>query len=490
MGSAPADAGDPYLPASELVALLRSGATTSVELVDSLLDRIGEVNPALNAVVTLDADGARRAAAEADQVRASGRQVGPLHGLPITLKDSFATAGLPTTAGKPDLADHVPDADAVVVERLRSAGAIVLGKTNLPTGVSGQETANQVHGRTCNPWDRDRTPGGSSGGAASALAAGLTPLDVGSDSGGSIRQPAHCCGVYGHLASHGLVPQRGHLPSVPLEDRGAILDMFSVGPMARHPADLALVLPLLIGDDPLFASAAEFRLPPPNLPASGLQGVRVAVVADDPACPSSAEVRAHLDDAAALLRDAGAELVECWPPFDVSAAMDVAFRLWVAANATDDDGNGGTGDALSVARQEALHLSHAGWLELDTERRRLTRCWTDLFRRVDVALLPISPVPAVLHDPDSEHLHEVGHRLERSIDVDGTSRPYLDQVLWNVLVGMAGLPATAVPLGRTGAGLPVGGQVVAAQNMDLTTIAFATRLAEVGEGFTPPPGCP
>ena len=488
--SNPADAGDPYLSASQLAGLLRSGATTSVELVDAVLQRIEAGNARLNAVVTVDADGARRAAIEADEARASGRPVGPLHGLPITLKDSFATAGLRTTAGKPDLADHVPDADAVVVERLRAAGAIVVGKTNLPTGVSGQETANEVHGRTRNPWDLDRTPGGSSGGAAAALAAGLTPLDIGSDSGGSIRQPAHCCGVYGHLASHGLVPQRGHLPSVPLEDRGALLDMFSIGPMARHPDDLALVLPLLIGDDPLFASATRFHLPPPVLPAQGLRGVRVVVVADDAACPSNAEVRARLEHTADLLDQAGAELVQCWPPFDVEAAMDVAFRLWVAANATDDDGTGGTGDALSMARDEALHLSHAGWLELDTERRRLTRCWTDLFRRVDVALLPISPVPALPHDPDVAHLHEVGHRLERHIDVDGTQRPYLDQVMWNVLVGMGGLPATAVPLGRTPGGLPVGGQIVGAQNMDRTTIAVASRLAEIAGGFAPPPGCP
>ena len=488
MGGIRSDGNLAFLHVQELSRLLGSGTISSLELVELLLERIDDVGSELNAVVTRDAEGARQAAIAADEIRAGGGAVGPLHGVPVTLKDAFATAGLRTTAGRPELEHHLPGGDAVVVARLRAAGAIILGKTNLPTGVSGQETANVVHGRTLNPWDLDRTPGGSSGGAAAALAAGLTPLDIGSDSGGSIRQPAHFCGIYGHVATHGLVPQRGHLPSVPLEDRGAVLDMFSIGPMARHPDDLALVLPVLVGEDPLGPSATQHRLPPPSESVRDLRGIRVAVVTDDPACRSSNAVRSRLEATAAGLADAGAELIECWPPFDVERAMDVGFRLWVAANAVDDDGSGGSGDHLSVARQESLEMSHARWLELDTERRRLARAWTRMFDDIDVALVPVAPVPAVPHDPDIEHLHQVGRRLERRIVVDGEPRPYLDQILWNVLVGMAGLPATAVPLGRSDAGLPVGAQVVGPPNTDLTTIAFASTLAELVGGFTSPPG--
>jgi amidase len=294
------------------------------------------------------------------------------------------------------MADHVPDQDAVSVARLRSAGAIVLGKTNLPAGVSGQETANLVAGRTSNPWDTSRTPGGSSGGAAVAVSTGMSPLELGSDSGGSIRQPCHNCGIYGHVATHGIVPQRGHLPSVPVDDVGAVLDLFSIGPMARHPSDLALALQVLVGPDPLGPEGWRVGLPDPVVPCEHVRGVRVAVVADDPACPVSTEVRQRLELAAEALASAGARVVDVWPPFDVPHAMDVAFRLWVAANASDDDGNGGGDDHLSRLRQEALEMSHGDWLRLDTERRVLARTWTRLLtEHVDVLLCPVSPVTAL-----------------------------------------------------------------------------------------------
>jgi len=472
--------------ATELLRRLESGRTTSVELVDALLERIERHDGALGAFVTVDADGARHAAAAADAARAAG-DGRLLLGLPISLKDSFATAGLSTTSGRPNQADHVPDDDATSVARLRGAGAVVLGKTNLPTALSGQETANVVAGRTRNPWDLDRTPGGSSGGAAAALAAGLTPLELGSDSGGSIRQPAHCCGVHGHVATHGLLPQRGHLPSVPLDDVGATLDLFSTGPMARHPEDLRLVLELLAGADPVGPRAWTVALPPPV--RTGLQGLRVAVVPTHPACPTGRSVRESLTRTADGLDRAGAQVVEAPLPFDVEHAMDVGFRLWAAASAPDDDGDGGVDDDLSLARRQAISLSHGEWLRLDEERRALMRRWAAFLEdEVDVALLSIFPVPALPHDPDEPHLHEVGHRLEATIDVDGATRPYLDQVRWNVLVGLAGLPATAVPLGLGVEGLPVGAQVVAAPHRDLTAIAPAEALVEVTGGFRPPPG--
>ncbi len=476
--------------ATAMLGGLQTGSLTSAALVEALLERIEQLDGELHAFVTVDAEGARRQAARVDEERSTGRLRGSLHGLPITIKDCFATAGLRTTAGRQDMADHVPQQDAVTVARLKAAGAIVLGKTNLPAGVSGQETANALVGRTSNPWDTSRTPGGSSGGAAVAVATGMSPLELGSDSGGSIRQPSHSCGVYGHVATHGLVPQRGHLPSVPVDDVGAVLDLFSIGPMARHPADLRLALDLLVGADPLGPLGWRVDLPPPKVARNSVSGVRVAVLSDDPACPTSVEVRERLEATATALASAGARVVDVRPPFDVQQAMDVAFRLWLATNATDDDGKGGAGDHLSTLRQDALQMTHGDWLELDTERRRLARAWAALLTHdVDVLLCPVSPVTAVPHDPDSSCVDEMGRRLQRRIDVDGEERPYLDQVLWNVVTGIAGLPVTAVPLGRAPSGLPVGAQVVAAPHRDRTTIAFAEALAGVVGGFTPPPGC-
>lgn len=469
--------------------MLRRREVSSEELTRATLDRIDRHDPRLRAFVTSDPEGAMYAARQADRRRRERPgSLGVLHGLPMSLKDAFATAGIRTTAGRPDLAQHVPSRDAVVAARLRAAGAILVGKTNLPTGVSGQETANVVAGRTVNPWDPDRSPGGSSGGAAAALAAGLVPLEVGSDSGGSIRQPCHATGVYGHVATHGLVPQRGHLPSVNVDDVGAVLDLFSIGPMARHPSNLALALPVLVGADPLGPAAWSVDLPASSVRVDDLHGVRVSIVSSHPSCPTSADVRGALERAARELEAAGAEVRDDLPGVDLGEAMDLGFRLWAAANGSDDDGKGGLDDHLSRARADAIAVDHAGWLELDERRRQIARRWNALFEEVDVALLPISPVTAVPHDPDLAHLHEVGHRLERRIDVDGVPRPYLDQVLWNVAVGMGGLPATAVPLGRCASGIPTGAQVVSAPHRDLTTIAFAEALGAVLGGFDAPPG--
>jgi amidase len=259
--------------------------------------------------------------------------------------------------------------------------------------------------------------------------------------------------------------------------------------MARHPADLALALDVLVGSDPLGPLAWRVHLPRSVVPGDGVAGVRVAIVADDPACPTSTEVRQRFEAAADVLTSAGAEVVRAWPLFDVARAMDVGFRLWVAANALDDDGGGGGDDHLSQLRRTSLHMTHGDWLDLDTERRRLSRAWTRMLTDdVDVLLCPVSPVTAVYHDPDRSRVDQVGHRLDRRIDVDGTERPYLDQIRWNVLTGLVGLPVTTVPLGLAGLGLPVGAQVVAAPHRDRTTIAFAIALADLVGGFQPPPG--
>lgn len=490
-----------FAPATGLAAAVRAGTVTSRELVELFLDRIERFNPALNAVVTVDLDGARRRAGGRDAETAAGRVRGPLHGVPITVKDAFATAGIRTTSGTKDRADHVPAVDAVAVARLVAAGAVVVGKTNVPEGITGQETGNALFGRTVNPWDGARSPGGSSGGAAAAVAAGLCGLELGSDSGGSVRQPAHCCGIYGHVPTQGLVPLRGHMPLVPPVEAGMQVDLMGAGPLARSAADLAVALDLLAGPDGDDGTGWRLELPPPRLPAAGLAGVRVAVWADDPDFPVASEVRACIEAAADALEGAGAAVDRtARPSFRLVDAERVAFALWVGSTsfetgeeelaelvtaagrlAPDDD-------SLPARRLRAEVMRHHDWQRLDGERRRLARAWADLFERHDVVLCPVSPVTAPIHDPEPPLVHDLDRRLARTIDVDGHARPYLEQMTWNIVVGMAGLPATAAPVGPAASGLPVGVQVVGPRFADRTTITFAGRLGDVSGGYRAPPG--
>lgn len=380
--------------------------------VDEALAAIDERNDDVNAVVTLDR-------------QATGTGDGPLAGVPMTIKDAWATAGMRTTSGLREHVDRIPTEDAPAVKRLREAGAVILGKTNVPAEIGGQETANELFGRTSNPWNLERTAGGSSGGAAAALASGMCALELGSDSGGSIRQPAHCCGVFGHVATHGLVPVVGHLPPVV----GNLLT--DAGPMATHPALLAAALHVLADHD--------------LRPAEPVQ--RVGVWCE----------RTSAGVAAAIESIGGEPIPEA--PFDLGWAELVAFHVWLA-----DQG-------------EADHEP------VEAERRRLADGWIALLDRYDVVVCPVSPVVAVAHDPDPGAVQSIDHRLERTIDVDGVERPYLDQVTWNIVVGLAGLPATVAPVGFAD-GLPVGAQVVGRPGDDLTTIAVA---GEIGR-FVAPPG--
>ena len=484
--------------AGEQAAAIRSRRVSSRDLVEAYLERIERLDAVLGAVVTVDVDAARTAADAHDRALRAGEPSGPLHGVPITVKDAFATAGLRTTAGSPDRADLVPEADAVVVARLRRAGAVILGKTNVPEDVTGQETANAQFGRTCNPWDPDRTAGGSSGGAAAAVAAGLSALDVGSDKGGSIRQPAAYCGVYGHFSTHRIVPLRGHLPAVRLDDVDVHPDLTAAGPIARTASDLALVLDLIAGADPLGPPGWRLALPPPA--AARPESLRVAVWPTDDAFVVSDAVREGIEAAADALEAAGAAVDRrARPALSLAEAERIAFDLWVAAATGDMDGD--TFAALlseadkthaddgsrRARRARAAVIRHRDWQRLDADRRRLQRAWAAFFTDVDVLLCPVSPTVAPRHDPEPSEVDSLDRRLERTIPVDGRRQPYLDQMAWNIVVGAARLPSTAVPVGRDADGLPVGAQIVGATHGDRTTIAVAGMLADLSGGFTPPP---
>ncbi len=486
---------DPYADATEQAAAVRSGRVRSRDLVEQALDRIARFDDRLSALMTVDADGARRAADGVDSAVRGGSRTGPLAGVPVTLKDAWATAGLRTTTGSADAAT-VPEEDAPVAAALRRAGAVVVGKTSVPPGITGQETANDLRGRTCNPWNAERTAGGSSGGAAAAVAAGLVALDVGSDLGGSVRQPASSCGVFGHAASHGLLPLRGHLPRLPL-DLDADVDLLTAGPLARSADDLAMALRVLARDEPDRGGPWRRELP---LPAGPLRGLRVAAWLDDPVCPVTPEVGSVLAATVERLRAAEVQVDEQARPVDLDEAREVTFSLWVAASSYSSDDEqlerlraqaaGSRADDVSfpALRARAETLGHRDWLRLDERRQRLLNRWRDFFSSYDVLLCPAQPWTAVPHDPEPDRVASVDRRLERRVTTTAGERPYLDMLTWMVLVTGVGLPATVAPVGIAADGLPVGLQVVGGFGHDLTTISAAGELGGLAGGWRAPPG--
>ncbi|MEO3760261.1 amidase family protein [Mycobacterium sp. B14F4] len=445
-------------PAHRLAEGIRRGEFSSRELLELYLDRIDRLNPSLNAVVTLDADGARRAADAADAAVSRDEVVGPLHGVPMTVKDTFDTAGLRTTCGVPEW-DRVPEHDAEAVGRLRDAGAVIFGKTNVPAMASDWQTFNTIFGVTNNPWDTSRSTGGSSGGAAAAVAAGMTALELGSDIAGSIRLPSSWCGVCGHKPSWGVVPQRGHLPPPP----GALssVDLGVMGPLARDVADLELALNVLAG--PAWPDMIAWRLELPQARASALSRLRIATWLDDPAYPVERDVATVLDGAVATLADAGADLVDVAPPVSLPEVVGLHMQL------------------LYPLMDQSSTLRHRDWLAANERREQIRARMRDYFRQVDALLMPVAMVPAIAHD----HLEPM---TDRVLTLSGGTRSYLDLFGWVGLPTVAYLPATAVPVGRTASGLPVGIQVVGPYLEDRTTLAIARGIERVLGGFVPPPG--
>ncbi len=479
-----------FLSATELLAELRAKTLSSSELLEHYLDRIERHNPEVNAVVTLDADRAREVAARTDEARARREDLGPLHGLPITIKDALETEGLRTTCGAEFLADHVPARDAVAVERLRDAGAVIFGKTNTPTMAADGQAYNTLFGTTNNPWDFTRSPGGSSGGSAAALAAGLTAFEVGSDISGSVRIPADYCGVYGLKPSYGLIPLRGHIPGPP----GSLVeaDMNVLGPLARGADDLELGLDVMAGPDE--ARGKAWRLQLPDARHESLSGYRLAVWLDDGACPVERELVDILRGTADALSDAGAQIVEREAPVPLSEAwrMHRALLMGVASSGLTDDDFAGLSAFAASAPPEAegsVALMHARWLvqskrdwnAVHDARTRARAAWAEFFNEFDAFLCPVVCCPAPPHDqsPDMN---------ARTIVVNGETRPYWDQVCWIAYAGAAELPAVSAPVGTTAAGLPVGIQVVGPYLEDRTAIDVARRITDVVGGFVAPPG--
>jgi amidase len=448
---------------------IRERRIASRELLDEYLSRIERINPGLNAVVTLDSDRAREAAARSDEASAVGRgsDLGPLHGLPITIKDAIETAGIRSTGGARELSGHIPERDAPAVARLRDAGAIVFGKTNAPRWSGDIQTFNDLFGTTNNPWDTARTPGGSSGGAAAAVAAGLTSFELGTDIGGSVRIPSHFCGVFGHKPSFGVIPQKGYLDRVGGGLIDADINVF--GPIARSAGDLAVLVDVLAGASGEDAKAWSLALPAPR--HADVREYRIGTWIDDPAGEVATEVADVLSAAADALGKAGAKVSESHPPIPLADAAALFSSLITPAISVSTSKE--IGDAISG--------THRSWLDNHQARTRMRAVWEEWFRDFDVLLCPVTPMAAFPHD-------QSGEIVDRVLTINGRIRPHIDTLTWTGLVGVVYLPSTVVPVGFTPGGLPVGVQVVGPYLEDRTSLFVAGELEALTGGYTPPPG--
>ena len=460
-------------PMTELLGALERREVSATELLDATLDHIERLDGAINAVVTIDDDAARARARQIDDDRAAGRPLGRLAGLPITIKDALATAGMRSTGGAIELTDHVPVTDAAVVNVVRGEDVVVYGKTNLPRWSGDYQSYNEIFGTTNNPWDLERTPGGSSGGAAAAVAMGFTPFEIGTDIGGSIRVPSSFCGVFGHKPSFGVIPTYGYLDHPSLHRNVADVNVF--GPIARSIDDLELVVDLIAGPSPDDAVGWQLDLPRPR--ADDLTGFRVAAWLDDPAMPVDPAVRNVLEGLVAALEDAGARIDhDARPAIDPGrAAGDGAILISTATSISQSD------EEHATAAAEGRALTYRNWDVMHRHRGETRQRWADFFDDVDVLLCPTTVVPPF------RHVHAESGSNWADSRLDDHDRPYTDLLAWCCMIGSAYLPVTVPPVGRTPDGLPVGVQVVAPYLHDRTAMAFARHIAEVTGGYVAPP---
>jgi amidase len=464
------------LDATGQLAELAAGRISAAELLKLSMARRDQTHARLNAVVVTDPEGGLKQAAAIDAARARGEAPGPLAGLPMTLKDTMDVAGMPASAGLAHLRERTCE-DAVTVARARAAGAVIWGKTNVPVMAGDWQSYNDLYGASNNPWDVSRTTGGSSGGAASALATGITALEIGSDIGGSLRVPANFCGVYSHKASWGAVSQVGHVP--PRPGTRAPRDLNVVGPMARSARDLKLLFSL-IADAPAPAQA------PP-----GLRGLRIGLWLDEPRYPLDPLSRQVIETYAGQLSALGVAVEPVAGPVD-ALRLERAYRtLLGAVIATDMTPEAraqmaemrpmalAAGPDSPLATILAYTATHAEWLEADEVRWQVRDQALAAFERFDLIMAPVTPVAAFPHD------HQPFQERELKLST-GEVIPYTSMLNWIGLATACGLPATCVPAGLTSGGLPVGVQLIGPPGADAATLAAAEAF-EVVRGFVKPP---
>jgi amidase len=476
-----------FAPARRLATMIRRRKIGCLELLEHYVERVKRYNPALNAIIATDLSAARKRARSADRALAKGDEWGPFHGVPMTVKEAIQVAGLPTTFGAPHYRNNIADSNALVVDRWLAAGATIFGKTNVPIWLMDGQAFNDIYGATKNPWDLARTPGGSSGGSAAAVAGGLTGIEVGSDIASSIRQPAHCCGIFGHKPTYGLCPPRGHH----VGKRLTADDIAVLGPLARSAADLEVALSVMSGPDEIEAAGYRVALPPPRRKA--LKDFRVGIIVSDPISDTDRDVRLLLQRLADFLARKKVKISDkARPDLDMGRVQEV-FLLMLRGATSHWQSDEQFAENLKAAQAldpndqsaRARHLRgntlfHRDWLELHEERTRMRWAWHEFFKDYDLLLCPILTIPAF------PHVHDVPP-LERTYTINGKARTHSEQLFWSGYSGLAYLPATVAPIGFTPQKLPVGVQIVGPHFGDRSTIHFAKLLELEYQGFVPPP---
>ena len=476
-----------FQSAGRLASRIRRRQVGCLELLEHYLARVERFNPALSAIVETCIPAARDRARAADAALARGEIWGPLHGVPMTVKDSFDVEGLPTTWGVPEQAHNIAQSDALSVARWRAAGAVIFGKTNVPIWLADAQAFNAIYGRTNSPWDAGRTPGGSSGGAAAALAAGMTGIEMGSDIAGSIRNPANYCGLYGLKPTFGICPTDGHT----LGGNVAPLDILAIGPLARSAGDLAIGLDAIAGPDEIAALGYRLALPRPR--KKSLDEFRIAVIADDATAPVERAISEAILRLTDFLAREGADIsMEARPDVameDFHRTFDILLRSATSAKHNDAErqaafsdleARGEIDDSKWARMLRGMTLSHRDWLGLNEQRHRMRRAWHTFFGEYDLLLCPVNctvPFP-----------HLSGPPYERQMTIDNTVYPFMNQIFWTGFTGVVYLPSVAAPIGFSEEGLPIGVQIVGPQYGDRTCIRFAQLLERTYQKFVPPPG--
>jgi amidase len=472
--------------ALDAAAAIAARKLSAVELTQHVYERIDKFQPKLNAFVYQTRDEALAQARRTDEAVRRKEKLGPFAGVPVVVKESFAISGRPCTWGIPALKDTRARENSTAVRRLIDAGAVILGGTNVPLNLMDGQSYNDIYGTSNNPWDLGRTPGGSSGGTAAALAAGLGFLGLGSDIGGSIRAPAHCCGIFGHKPTLDLVDQRGHAPGGEQAIPGFSTLLAVAGPMARTAEDLDSAMRVLGGPEPPDSLAYSWQMPAPR--HERLRDFRIGYALEDPLMKVSSEVKPALESAVRALEKAGAKLQPGWPPgFNFSEMFSTYFFLLSAFlfSVTPPEEQERQRAQFTAVQNDpqapGALASFAEWQDRNFQRLAFRAAWQSYFRDVDAFLLPALPVPAFPHDH--------GEQSTRTLDTPEGKLPYFEALLaYMSLAILTGCPATVAPAGKTPGGLPVGIQIVGPYLEDATPIRVASLLAKENGGFTPPPG--
>tara|TARA_B100001996_G_scaffold99796_1_gene74804 strand:+ start:1388 stop:2872 length:1485 start_codon:yes stop_codon:yes gene_type:complete len=486
-----------YKSAEELATLIKNKEISSFELLEYYISRVEKFNPDINAIVVKNYEEAYEASKKADEATSKGNTFGPLHGVPMTIKESFDVKGTITTRGNIALKDNLVQKDALSVQRLKNAGAIIFGKTNVPYNLADFQSYNEIYGTTNNPWDLKRSPGGSSGGSAAALASGMTGFETGSDIGGSIRNPAHFCGVFGHKPTWGLLPPRGHAaPNVLAQS-----DLTVIGPLGRSAQDLETGVLVMGGPDEIESAGLKLDLEKSN--KKSLKEYKVAAWVNQDFAPVSQEIQGRVNGVAeTIIKNKGAVDFEAKPDFDILEAMDTYASLLhptMASRSSDEDYQrlldkfeklDSLDESQSSNTLDPSHENQSSYTlrkqvsslrdynMANEKRTHLRWTWHEFFKEYDAIIAPIMATDAIEHDH-----REFG---ERTVMVDNDERPYFEQVFWSGLAIASYLPSTIIPTGLSEKGLPIGIQIIGPQYGDLKTIGLAKLLEKEGYNFINP----